>query len=113
MLVDDALFPNFAPLIAALPDRRSYSKADLLTPMFRLHKERDLEIYYVPLEYLNEKAHIALVGITPGWSQMEIAYRAACYGLAQGLSANEITLYVDQQASFAGPIRTTLTTMLD
>jgi hypothetical protein len=113
MLVDNALFPKFAALITALPDRLSYTKPDLLTPTFRLYQEGNVEIYYVPLEYLNEKARIAFVGITPGWSQMEIAYRAARTGLAQGLAPNDITLYVDQQASFAGPIRTTLTSMLD
>ncbi len=113
MLVDRALFPKFAAQIASLPDRTSYRKADLLTSTFRLYQDGDLEIYYVPLEYLNEKARIILVGITPGWSQLEIAYRAAHHGLATGLSPNEIVLYVDQQASFAGPIRRTLTAMLD
>jgi hypothetical protein len=113
MLVDNALFPEFAPLISALPDRTSYTKADLLTATFRLYEDGDLEIYYVPLEYLNDGARIALVGITPGWSQLEIAYRAARDGLARGLAASEIVCYVDQQASFAGPIRRTLTDMLD
>ncbi|HEV2461973.1 MAG TPA: hypothetical protein VGS80_26775 [Ktedonobacterales bacterium] len=113
MLIDNALFPRFAPLISALPERRFYARADLLSPTFRLHQDGNLEIYYVPLEYLNERARIAFIGITPGWSQLEIAYRAARAGLTRGLTPSEITLFVDQQASFAGPICSTLCDMLD
>jgi hypothetical protein len=111
MLVDNALFPKFAAHIAALPN--TAARSDLRTPSFRLYQNGDLEIYYVPLEYLNEKARIALVGITPGSTQMERAFRAARDALSWGWSPSEVCAHVDREASFAGPIRRNLTGFLD
>ncbi len=34
-------------------------------------------MYYAAFDHVNEDAKVAVVGITPGWNQMEIAHRAA------------------------------------
>src|SRR6266511_3246110 len=50
------LFERFAPLIRALPDRERLTKADLLVPDFRLYHDGQLEVYYAPVDYVNETA---------------------------------------------------------
>jgi hypothetical protein len=107
------LFSRYAPYIAALPSRDSLTKDDLLVSTFLLHKENGIEIYYAPFDYVNENAKLILIGITPGWTQVEIAYRFAKWGLQQGMSPREVCAYAKQQASFAGPMRKNLIDMLD
>src|SRR5713226_946243 len=108
-----ALFDQFAESIRSLPDRIPFAKADLLTPQFRLHEEGRVQIYYAPFDYVNENAKVVLVGITPGWTQMEIAYRFARRALLDGLLPVEVCRYAKQQASFAGSMRKNLISMLD
>lgn len=107
------LFDDFAPLIRALPDRERLNKDDLLTTEFRMHQDERLAIYYAPFDYLNEDAKVAVVGITPGWNQMEIAHRSARRDLHDGLAPNEALRRAKQQASFAGSMRRNLISMLD
>jgi len=107
------LFSRYALYIAALPSRDSLTKDDLLVSTFLLHKENGLEIYYAPFDYVNENAKIVLIGITPGWTQMEIGYRFAKQGLQQGMSPSEVCAYAKRHASFAGSMRKNLINMLD
>lgn len=107
------LFSRYAPYIAALPSRDSLTKDDLLVSTFLLQKENGLAIYYAPFDYVNENARIVLIGITPGWTQMEIGYRFAEQGLRQRMSLSEVCAYAKRQASFAGSMRKNLIEMLD
>lgn len=108
-----ALFNQFAESIRSLPDHSPLTKADLLTPKFRLHEEGRVEIYYAPFDHINENAKVVLVGITPGWTQMEVAYRYAKRALLDGLLPIEVCRRAKQQASFAGSMRKNLISMLD
>ena len=104
----------YAPRIVALPREARLSREALQTPDFLLHEEGRLAIYYAPFDYLNPHARIVLVGITPGFRQMEIALRATRDALLAGegdLAA--ICARVKYRASFAGPIRHYLLAMLD
>lgn len=107
------LFSRYASSIALLPSHNPLTKDDLLVPTFLLHQENGLEIYYAPFDYVNENAKIVLIGITPGWTQMEIGYRFAKQGLQQGMSPNDVCAYAKRQASFAGSMRKNLIEMLD
>jgi hypothetical protein len=106
------LFERYSPLIAALPDG-PLSEGDLMTDAFRLEHEGDLAVYYVPFEQINPGARVVLIGITPGFTQMRIAYEVARDGLRDGLSHEEILERVDETASFAGSMRSNLNRMLD
>ena len=106
-------FETYAVQIQALPMTPCLSKADLLRPAFRLYHDARLEIYYAPFDYLNPSAKVVLVGVTPGWTQMEIAYRQAREGLHAGLALPTILDRIDEHASFAGAMRRNLVTMLD
>lgn len=43
-------------------------------PQFCIYKDRQLMAYYVPFDYLNTRARVALVGVTPGPTQMLESY---------------------------------------
>lgn len=108
------LFATFAARIAALPTDARLTREQLQTPEFLLHRLGRLAIYYAPFDYINPSARIVLVGITPGFRQMEIALRASRDLLLAGeTDAATICARVKYRASFAGPIRTFLLAMLD
>ncbi|MBQ4050564.1 MAG: hypothetical protein IJD13_02965 [Oscillospiraceae bacterium] len=81
---------------------------------FELCTEAGLQICYAPHnEYINPKAKILIVGITPGWSQTERAYLAAKEGIVQQLTDEEICFRCKLVSRFAGPMRKNLIGMLD
>jgi len=107
------LFEQYAPLIRALPDPELLKKADLRVPDFRLRHDNQLDMYYAPVDYVNERAKVVLLGIKPGWAQMKIAYRQARRDLLSVLCPTEVCRRAKRRASFAGPIRQNLIVMLD
>src|SRR2546425_1805387 len=113
MLETPALLNQFAQSIELLPDHTPLTKADLLAPEFRLHEEGRIQIYYAPFDYVNENARVVLVGITPGWTQMEIAYRFARRALLEHALPVDVCRRAKEQASFAGSMRRNLISMLD
>ena len=72
---------------------------------FLLEKEKNLEIYYAPFDFINLKAKIVIVGITPGLQQMLQSYEV----INQGKSLKE----VKDLSSFKGSMRTALIKYLD
>jgi hypothetical protein len=96
-----------------MPERDRFLKTDLLVGQFRVFKSESLEIYYAPFDFLNIEAKVAVVGIIPGWTQMEIAFRQAWTVLRNGGSATEAVRKAKAQASFAGAMRNNLVKMLD
>jgi hypothetical protein len=108
------LFARFAPQIAAVPPGERLTRAELQVPEFLLHRAGRLAIYYAPFDFINPRARVVLVGITPGFRQMEIALRASRDALLAGETDwAAICARVKYQASFAGPIRRFLLAMLD
>src|SRR5574337_382402 len=105
------LFSKFEDAIRALPVRERIERSDLLIPSLRLHQENNIEIYYAPFDAVNPAAAIVLLGITPGWTQMEIAYRVARREMAAGFTGDEICRRAKQHASFAGMMRANLVRM--
>jgi hypothetical protein len=112
-LTKSNLFSEFEAAIRALPLRDRFDRADLLIPSLRLHHDGPLEMYYAPFGSVNPSAAIVLLGITPGWTQTEIAYRVARREIDGGATAEEICRLAKQNASFAGTMRTNLVRMLD
>lgn len=103
----------FSTHLKELPIKSSYTKSDLLINTFRLKSDGDIEIFYSPHnEYINVSAKVILVGITPGWQQMEIAYRTAIHSLQEHKSYEEACKQAKMAARFAGTTRTNLIEML-
>ena len=40
--------------------------SSIVNKEFLIEKDGNIEIYYAPFDYINSKAKIAIVGITPG-----------------------------------------------
>ncbi len=106
-------FSRFWSAVGALPARQRYEKKELLSDRFLLFREGDLSVFYAPFHYLNPEARVVLVGLTPGWTQMERAFRAAKEGMNSGLDDRALFRWIDSTGSFSGPMRSNLVNMLD
>lgn len=112
LLFTPPLFDGFKDRIRSLPQYPSYGRYHLCTPEFQLFADASLTMYYAPFDAINESAAVTIVGITPGWQQMEIAFRAARAALVRGDSGREACTDAKLQASFAGQMRLNLLSML-
>jgi hypothetical protein len=84
---------------------------DELPSIFELHREGRLRIVWAPFDYINESAAIAIVGISPGWQQTQIAYEEAATALKEGKSYKTACIRAKMRASFAGTMRNNLIEM--
>lgn len=74
----------------------------------------DVAVYYAPFEYINPLARVALVGITPGPTQMVNANNVARRALLVGDSPQEAIRAAKETAAFSGePMRTNLVRQLN
>jgi hypothetical protein len=109
------LSPARAAAIRSLPT--PFTLNDLRSRGFLLHRERVrrhcLELFYAPFDWINRKALVVLVGITPGWHQTDLAFQEAHTALHEGCSPRQVCHRAKNKASFAGPMRTNLVEMLD
>lgn len=78
-----------------------------------LFRDKKISIYLTPFDQYEPRARIALVGLTPGRSQMHLAVTTAAAALRQGASVDEAVVRAKAVAAFAGPLRRNLITMLD
>jgi hypothetical protein len=60
------------------------------------------ELRYVPFEYVNTGCRIAFVGITPGNTQISLAYRALRRALIAGMDETAALLHAKSAAGFGG-----------
>jgi len=104
---------QYSAFLSALPVREAYDSADLLVSDILIAEEGALRMFYAPFDWINPSARIIILGITPGWTQMELAYRTARVALAAGRTLDEACRLAKQQASFAGSMRSNLVRMLD
>lgn len=111
MLHPNSLFYRYKENILSLD---KIERNRILNEQFALYLDANIQIYYSPHnEYINEKAKIIIVGITPGWSQMQRAYQTAKNGLEMRCLDEEICFQCKTESRFSGMIRKNLITMLD
>jgi hypothetical protein len=110
--LEAGLFERYAEAIRGLPSGE-LAIGDLRCERFLLQAEGLVEIYYTPFDHVNETARVTLVGITPGWHQMRLAYTVARDLLREGLPHDAILPRVSSAAGFSGPMRANLLRMLD
>ena len=79
--------------------------SNIVNNEFLIEKDGNIEIYYAPFDYINSKAKIAIVGITPGLQQMTQSFQA----IKEGKSLKA----VKDLSSFKGSMRTTLIKYMD
>lgn len=113
MIINSKL-EQYEAFIRALPIRNLYLKEDLLVPELCMASEREVKMYYAPHnEFINPLATIMIVGITPGWNQMEVSLRTAKLALKESKSVEESCREAKLAARFAGSMRSNLTHMLN
>lgn len=97
---------EFETAIRALPEKKKYTREDLLVPPFLLEEENSISIYYAPHnEYINPEAKVFIIGITPGFEQMGTALAAAKKGFEEGKTIEEIQYACKVAARFSGTLR--------
>jgi len=89
--------PKYLNQIKAL---KNINKSIVINNKFLINKEGNIKIYYAPFDYVNSKAKIMIVGITPGLQQMLQSFQV----INDGKSLKE----VKDLSSFKGSMRTTL-----
>lgn len=84
-----------------------------LPDRLRVASEGRLATYFAPFDYVNPKARVVLVGITPGLQQAVNALNAARSALQRGASVTDAAREAKTTGSFSGPMRRNLVDMLN
>ena len=84
---------------------KKINKSTITNKNFLIKREDNIEIYYAPFDYINSKAKIMIIGITPGLQQMLQSFEA----VNDGKSLKD----VKDLSSFKGSMRTALIKYLD
>lgn len=96
-----------------LPLKSTYEKEDLMTKDFLFLKEDHVEVYWAPFEYINKDAKVIILGITPGWTQMELAFNYVRHNI-NAEEYEQLICNAKKNASFGGTtMRKNLIEMLD
>lgn len=110
--MDTQLFNRFSPIIRSL-SADELNGGPSLRAKLRVEQEGPIDIAYVPFEYINPKARVVIVGITPGHTQLVNAIQEARRQLDRGTS-NELTLKAAKQTgAFSGAMRPNLVNLLN
>lgn len=105
------MFENYIDKIIQL---NRFEKEDILNKKFLLEKDEKINIYYAPHnEFVNKKAKIFVIGITPGWTQTQIAFKTANEGLVNNVEIIDILKKCKYNSRFSGSMRENLIDMLD
>jgi hypothetical protein len=106
------LIDRFRPVLGRIPGRIEIAEdetADALT----IDQAGTIRVVWVPFEYVPKHPVLAIVGITPGRYQGEIALNTFRDVLNEGLGVEDALRRVKATASFSGPMRSKLVAMLD
>lgn len=105
---------EYIDVIRRLPIKDKYTKDELQIDDLLIEREKNIEIYYAPHnEYINPNAKIFIVGITPGFEQMNNALVTARKNLEENIDINDIKYKCKKEARFSGSLRKNIISMLD
>ncbi|WP_462413218.1 uracil-DNA glycosylase family protein [Neobacillus sp. Marseille-QA0830] len=106
-------FQQFEKNILQLPLKAAYERDDLRTEEFLMLKEDNIEVFWAPFEYINKEAKVIIIGITPGWTQMELAFNYVRHHIHEE-EWEQMLCNAKKNASFGGTtMRKNLYDMLD
>jgi len=107
---------RFLPVLKALSEptlRHEIENACELRIASHDHGGKRLDIAYAPFDHINPKAQLVIVGITPGRQQMANALIECRQQLRSGATREKALATAKVHASFSGPMRGNLVSMLD
>ena len=107
-------FERYLEVIKELPIKKSYTKEEILIPELLIKEEKNMSLYYCTHnEYMNPKAKVFIVGITPGFNQMNKSLIAARMCLEEGIPLKDIPYICKREARFEGSLRKNIISMLN
>ena len=106
------MFSNLERFEPFLPITVPDSLQDLPREL-RIYHDGDLEIWFAPMGSGAVTPKIWILGITPGWNQMRIAYAGAAAALKRGASPARASAIKKPDVAFAGSMRENLVAMMD
>ena len=108
------IFETYLEVIKTLPIKKTYTKEDILIPELLIEEAKDISLYYCTHnKYINPDAEIFIVGITPGFNQMNKSLVAARKCIEEGIAAGEIPYICKKEARFEGSLRKNIIGMLN
>ena len=113
LIADERLLNNHFTRILASKNIASLSKLEIVN-LTLIAKCGDIAMCYAPLAHMNFTSSVVLVGLTPGWSQMNIALMECIQRLQVSDLHSGMDVHRGHIASyFAGRMRVNLVNMLD
>lgn len=113
---DAELFSRFRPILNDMTRAdldKEIDRPDRLIVATSPLGGKNIEVAYAPFDHINANADIVIVGITPGRQQMRNALLEAHRILKSGGSDGEAKAGAKVYASFSGPMRSNLVSLLD
>lgn len=84
-----------------------------LPAQLRIFSDRKLAIWFSPHGDPAPSPRVCILGITPGWRQMQLAYEGAAKAMAGGMTRHAAARLGKPAVPFAGSMRHNLNAMLD
>lgn len=106
------LFERFSPVILSL-SAAELDGAPSLNSKLRLAQDGKVEVCYAPFEFINPKARVVIIGITPGRTQMLNAIKEARHQLDLGTDKVSALIAAKRTGAFSGAMRPNLVGLLD
>lgn len=106
------LFSHFAEIIRNMDLDKIKDVATLPTSM-EMARDGNLSIQYIPFDYVNPEARLVIVGITPGFTQLQNALHEAQKQLHAGSDLSTALIAAKNTGAFSGSMRPNLVSMLD
>ncbi|MCH9670743.1 MAG: hypothetical protein K0U93_04770 [Gammaproteobacteria bacterium] len=106
------MFSNLQRFEPHLPNTCPRCISDLPTAL-RMFEDQALEIWFTPNPLPSHTPKLWILGITPGWQQMRIAYEEAALALNRGQTPAQAIAKPKPNVSFAGSMRANLIAMLN
>lgn len=110
--MNHSLFHRFAPIIRSLT-QAELAGSPVLYEKLKMIEDGNVNVCYAPFEYINKKARLVIVGITPGHTQMLNAIREARQQLDRNATADVALKAAKATGAFSGAMRPNLTNLLD
>lgn len=105
---------QYLECIKKLPLKSKYTKEELLISELLVESKGNIELYYAAHnECFNPNAKVFMIGITPGFAQMEKSIVACRKAIEEGKNIEEIPYICKKEGRFAGALRKNISQMLD
>ncbi len=105
---------DYYEIMNKLPLKASYTREELMIPEFLVEAEKEIELYYCTHnEYMNPRAKVFIIGITPGFTQMSKSISTARACIEENKPLEEMVHLCKKEGRLAGVLRKNVGEMLE